>query len=279
MYWGKLDNANGPAECDYNYQPVLVEVAPELKIDSNVVICIGDYININASGGGIYQWFDPTNTLSDTTRPNPIASPKETTNYEVLITDTMFGCTLKTSVLVNVLDSNTELYTLCNEEEQILIAPEGGILYNWSTGEATQAINIEGNSNDPQRVITVRITGPEPDSCMVMKTYEVVTVDDCDPLYFIPNAFTPGTDGLNDFLSIRSQKLADNWKIHVYERRGKKVYEGQKWDGTFNGKEIYGVVVVRLEGESLYKFNDQNKVDPNGTTKMVSEIRNVSVIR
>jgi len=68
----------------------------------------------------------------------------------------------------------------------------------------------------------------------------------------VPNAFSPGGDGRNDFLEIFGNKEA--WKqmrFMLFNRWGEKVYESTdrdfKWDGTFNGKYVEpGVFVYTL---------------------------------
>lgn len=277
VYWGKLDNAVGPEECDYNHQRMTVSVSPQLIVDSIVTICIGESININAYNGHIYTWIDPTNTLNDTTLESPIATPEITTTYTVIIEDTVYGCSVDEEVTVNVLDSMAEELILCHLEEREISAPDGGMSYNWSTGDTTKTIVVVGDNNNPDYAVFVDMVGPN--NCTTTKTYYIETTEECDPIYYIPNAFSPNNNGNNDFLSIRSERLADGWKLHIYERRGNKIYEGQNWDGNFKGKPINGVVVVRLEAESLYKFNEANIVDPNGKAKVISEIQNVSIIR
>lgn len=56
--------------------------------------------------------------------------------------------------------------------------------------------------------------------------------------FFLPNAFTPDGDGLNDsFLPKMSN--AGGYVFTVYDRWGKKLFEtrdpDQGWDGSFNG--------------------------------------------
>lgn len=56
----------------------------------------------------------------------------------------------------------------------------------------------------------------------------------------IPKAFTPNSDGLNDYLYPTNAYKAKNLKFVIYNRRGQKVFETNnwhnKWDGTFKGQ-------------------------------------------
>lgn len=68
------------------------------SVDS--AICLGNSTILNATGGSKYSW-SPGNDLSIINIPNPIASPKETTVYNVEITDAN-GCIGTTSTKIYV---------------------------------------------------------------------------------------------------------------------------------------------------------------------------------
>lgn len=274
-YWGHVDAASG---CQYHHEPVLVTVAPEIKIDTVPVICAGGSVTLFANGGNKYTWSDPNGTLSNIYIADPVASPKESTVYTVFVEDTLHNCSGEASIEVIVIDSTTEIHYICDLEIFQLSAPKGAVSYLWNTGEQTQNKIVIGDITDPIAYYTVNATGPS--KCTSTKTYQVITDKDCFPVVFIPNAFTPNLDGLNDFLSIASKRLAEDWKISIYERRGNKIYEGQQWDGiAANGKIMEGVVIVRLEGISKHKLNDAGYIDPAGQQRAVSIVQNVLILR
>src|SRR5690348_8517189 len=43
---------------------------------------------------------------------------------------------------------------------------------------------------------------------------------------FIPNAFTPNKDGMNDVFRVKGENL-QNFKLLVYDRWGEKIYESE----------------------------------------------------
>jgi len=77
--------------------------------------------------------------------------------------------------------------------------------------------------------------------------------------FFIPNAFTPNADGVNDFFYVLSQTGVKVFTFQVFDRWGEKVHDGAyPWDGKFKDKDVpMGVYVyfVRLglfgEAESI----------------------------
>lgn len=53
-----------------------------------------------------------------------------------------------------------------------------------------------------------------------------------DVVPFIPNVFTPNSDGTNDL-------FLKDFDIHIYDRNGILLYEGTEgWDGKYNGKQV-----------------------------------------
>jgi len=82
---------------------------------------------------------------------------------------------------------------------------------------------------------------------------------------FVPNAFTPDGDGINDTFNIKNVELiSPNYQILIYDRWGNEVYKGKNgWDGvsenfrsTGSGKVIPGVYYVLVfldDSETLKK--------------------------
>src|SRR5438874_7649950 len=59
------------------------------------------------------------------------------------------------------------------------------------------------------------------------------------PRLFIPNAFTPNNDGINDYFGVNGEGL-QNFHILIYNRWGQVIFESTNphatWDGTFKGQ-------------------------------------------
>ena len=69
-------------------------------ISSDTTLCEGKQVQLYASGGDFYEW-SPPDGLSCTSCPSPIASPKTTTTYTVIIRN-RFGCESQQNVSVTV---------------------------------------------------------------------------------------------------------------------------------------------------------------------------------
>jgi gliding motility-associated-like protein len=77
-------------------------------------------------------------------------------------------------------------------------------------------------------------------------------------LVYIPTAFTPDNDGLNDILQVRGNDIAPNdFHLTVFDRWGHEVFDTtdphQGWDGKMNGKVVKnGVYTWMLRAQSAY---------------------------
>lgn len=71
---------------------------------------------------------------------------------------------------------------------------------------------------------------------------DTITIKDaCKPIFYMPNAFSPNADNLNDYLNFTG-KYIDIFNIKIYNRWGEMVFEtndfNAKWYGTFNNNPL-----------------------------------------
>jgi gliding motility-associated-like protein len=87
----------------------------------------------------------------------------------------------------------------------------------------------------------------------------------CDhPYIYVPNSFTPNSDGLNDILYVRG-KYVFTMELKIFNRWGELVFETDDqtvgWDGTYKGQPltpdtyVYHLKVDCGSGENLIKGN------------------------
>jgi gliding motility-associated-like protein len=79
---------------------------------------------------------------------------------------------------------------------------------------------------------------------------------------YIPNAFSPDGNGINDTWIIPALNAFPNFELSIYNRGGQLIYQCQNilrpWDGTFKGEPqppgayVY-VIDVKEKGRPLYK--------------------------
>lgn len=114
--------------------------------------------------------------------------------------------------------------------------------YLWSTGETS--IQIEVQQTGKYSLVISNLF------CKIETSVDVTDLGPgCDMRYFIPNAFTPGSDRLNDTFKVSGTNIS-SVNMQIYNRWGTKVYEGTEWDGTSEGKPcqpdtyIYVITII-----------------------------------
>jgi gliding motility-associated-like protein len=78
---------------------------------------------------------------------------------------------------------------------------------------------------------------------------------DCKLLEFIPNAFTPNNDNLNDCFGVKNWPVTTSYQFSIYNRWGVLVFNSNKtsdcWNGDVNGvKQQTGTYVYVIKANS-----------------------------
>jgi len=104
--------------------------------------------------------------------------------------------------------------------------------YLWSTGETTPSILVNQTG-------TYYITVTQ-NSCEASDTIQVTSGGDCD--IYIPSAFTPNNDNLNDNFGVIDNVTLKYYSMQIYSKWGELIFTSddvsKKWDGTFKGKKM-----------------------------------------
>ncbi|MFT5481037.1 MAG: gliding motility-associated-like protein, partial [Bacteroidia bacterium] len=70
------------------------------------------------------------------------------------------------------------------------------------------------------------------------------------PVFFVPSAFSPNNDGLNDQFSVYSLGIK-SFEIEIFNRWGELVYRGQRWDGKIDGSIApLGAYLFTIQGRT-----------------------------
>jgi gliding motility-associated-like protein len=247
--------ASGPAGCLKN-DSVLVAVNPVPAATvsfSTATICEGDVLQMNASGGGSYQW-TPAAGLSSSTIANPGMSPASTTQYQLVVTNN-FNCTDTATTVITVIKKPTA--NAGPDKETVLGFPVllqgsvGGdnINFTWAPSIYLDNPSVEQPTMLPtasgvyQYQLTVSSNcGTATDNMQVM-VYKGV---------YIPSAFTPNGDGKNDTWYIPSLSVYPGFVLSVYNRWGQRIFFTKNnniaWNGKYNGvAQASGVYVYLLQ--------------------------------
>lgn len=235
-----------------------------IQVTKEYNVCEGQTIQFDARGGNTFQW-TPATGLSSATIPNPRLTPGDSTVYMVLTTNS-YGCKDSAYVSVNIFrkpvaNAGPDINIIRGDTATIKAFVSGtGIQFSWSP---VQFMNNPLSITPivfPPDVIQYTLTARSTVGCPGAE--DRVTVKVFDDLY-VPNAFTPNGDGLNDVFRILPIEGYTLSRLSIYNRWGKKIFNTTDpnigWDGNINqklqepGTYIYYLDWTSPAGKSLVK--------------------------
>ncbi|OWK73184.1 hypothetical protein CBW16_10540 [Flavobacteriaceae bacterium JJC] len=186
-------------------------------------ICYGETLNIDAGPENVSRKWSTGET-------SPTVNISKEGNYSVELTNS-FGCTYTHQFIVS--DENQPKIEVVNQtNNSIEVIANGGVKpYRYYFNGVAQSSNVLMNPTAASYTIQVEsATGcfGEPKTIYFIK---------------INNAFTPNSDGINDFWSIENLDKMENISVMIVDRYGNKVFETQdknkvSWDGTSGGHPL-----------------------------------------
>lgn len=236
---------------------------PVARAGADTIICYGTIAQLHgASDGTSFSW-TPAGSLSNSTSLNTLAHPGITTNYILYCYNTL-GCPKpgKDTVLVTVrprimASAGRDTSVLVNQPLHLLAT--GGVAYTWSPGTFLSNTYIpDPVANFDPETEQFHYTVQVYDEAHCVDTASVtIKVFKTLPSVFVPSAFTPNNDGLNDLvrpIAVGMQKI--NY-FSIYNRWGQMVFttnvNGKGWDGRINGHEQAGETFVWIVSAVDYR--------------------------
>jgi gliding motility-associated-like protein len=216
-------------------------------------ICEGDNVKLESSGGDSYQWIPATGLSSDAVAA-PIASPTATINYSVIVYN-QFACSDTAKVEVNVIeapraDAGQDKWIIEGHSIQLQANATGqNITHSWTPDVFINDPQSLQPVINPPRDTTYVLSVFSNDGCGVdTDTMKVIVFKDV----FVPNAFTPDNDGLNDTWNIPALNAFPNFELTVFNRQGQVVYQNKNshipWNGKYKGEpQPTGVFVYYID--------------------------------
>jgi gliding motility-associated-like protein len=220
-----------------------------MRTTSVDTICIGEETRLSSRGASSYSWY-PASGLNRTDIANPVARPTTTTTYTVVGRDA-YGCfidTGKVTVVVGTpsvvrIGSDTTVIAGATIKLRADIANGTASKYTWKSA---------AEINCPTCPAPVaKITTDACISCTIINSYGCVSSDTiCVKTFctntqvFIPNAFSPDGDGVNDRFYVMGTGIKIIKQFRVFNRWGQLVFEKTNfspnndaygWDGKVLG--------------------------------------------
>ena len=216
---------------------------PELALVAPPIICAGDSILLEAPVGlANYDW----STGEDMAQ---IIIDSEGT-YAVTVTDNN-GCQSEDEVTLTAVPLPLPRIVgpesiFLGEEVSLRVLNNNFLAYEWSNGEMGNPITV-----DTPMVYTVTVT--DENGCLGIT--EISIAEEVGYNLYVPNAFSPNLDGVNDEFffqsdgrsvrSVVSLQIFDRWGGLVFENQDFPLNQAQEgWNGTINGTSARAGVYV-----------------------------------
>lgn len=218
--------------------------------------CLGQELDLQIDNPGNKFWIDYGNGIAS---PDPLSHPYQapgTYIVEVINID-QFGCSVDTSMLLEVLEP---LSVMINQiENQLDLGDDIALSFSNHPERNLQNIYWKGAGiQDPLARETIAIPPQDGQYLVIVEDEFGCTASDSiyiqlkknyDTRVFIPNAFSPNGDGLNDtfFAHAKPHTVYAIKTFRIFDRTGTLVYEcdGQcpppnspeaGWNGYFRGR-------------------------------------------
>ena len=263
--------------CSVVATTVVTVIQPfNMTVSPNDTICIGQSANLLASGATRYSW-SPTQNLNNANISNPVANPSVTTSYRVVGYDG-FNCFTDTAFVVVAVGKyptvslGPDLTLSTGTIHPLNTVIQNGPIRSWLWTPSTElscttcalpSAVIKKNIN---YIVNVKnIYGCEAADTIQIKVF-------CeDTQVFVPNAFTPDGDGINDVLMVRGKGIVSVKFFRIFNRWGELIFEKSNfppnnlsfgWNGKIRGVSgppdvfVYTAEVVCENGTTfIYKGN------------------------
>lgn len=201
-------------------------------------------------------------------------------SYEVVVTDAN-GCSDSTFVSVSddlpypyaAFDYRIEGENVIEQEVQFLNNSIGTSQWTWFFGNGETS-----NEEDPRyrydRAGDYLVQLVSSNGYCADTAYNYVNIDPM-LLVYVPNAFTPGVNGINDYFFPQGEGIElESYDMFIYDRWGKLLWQtgnfSKKWDGTnmFSGEQVpVGTYAYMI------KFREFADLDRHVYTGVVNVIR------
>lgn len=200
---------------------------PQVTLNSDSTLCIGNSRTLQAGNFSSYLWQDGSTS--------PEFTITNTGTYYVTVWDNnqcMGSDTTRITKLLplpaNFLPADT---LICNYGKLDIQAKADYQTYSWSNNAVTSSITVTTPG-----IYWLQVT--DANSC-TGKDSVVIDPKDCLTGFYIPTAFTPNNDGLNDFFKPVIGGNLKRYQFNVFNRWGQVVFTtteiNKGWNGIFNG--------------------------------------------
>ncbi|MHB8205944.1 gliding motility-associated C-terminal domain-containing protein [Mucilaginibacter sp.] len=226
---------------------------PPIQINSNT-FCIADTVKLTTSPGNnyTYQWTGPNNFQSDSSTAVIQVTGNEISGLYKL-TITAFGCSSDADSISVGQPTSSPIAAFHTSPATIRVTygpvtvqfnndSRNADNYYWDFGDGS--FSKEANPSHTYRYkgnYSVKLTAYKGNSCSISATQSNLVEISDENYIFIPNAFTPNGDSIND-LFIPVITNITSYHLQIFNRWGQPLFEATDitnyWDGKFKGQPL-----------------------------------------
>ena len=250
----------------------------DMIVSPDDTICSGGSVQLRAMKASKYEW-SPATGLSATDIATPVANPTASTTYRVIGYDENNCFTDTAYVYVTVgpnptveIGPNLSVATGSTVNFQPTYTNGPIARWNWNQDRSLSCTNCPNPTARVENNTTYTLSVENIYGCRTADTV-LVTVFCKSAQFFLPNAFTPDGDGLNDKLMIRGAGITVK-SFRIFNRWGNLVFEktnfmandpNYAWDGMVRGVPVNPDVYVytaevTCDNGTVYMFKGNTTV-------------------
>ncbi len=241
---------------------IVINTVPSPTVSANSsTVCAGSPAILYAIGAVSYTWI-PGNTSTQVFSTSPLI----TTTY-TLIGVNQFGCTDSafTTVLVNPLPTVfAGNDTTVNMDELITLTGSGSDLYGWipSGNNAALFCNYcHEITENPQYNTCYVLEAINSFNCKNWDTVCVTVTQDWN--IYIPNAFTPNKNDINDVFFPVGYGISEI-ELMIFDRWGEMIFKSDDkakgWDGTYKNTLCKQDVYVYIVNFKTMSYQEEKRI-------------------
>jgi gliding motility-associated-like protein len=245
------------AHFGYAYMDVYTLAGCNNAVPASVFCRDDDFADLSAPPGfQSYKWFNTSNIVlgnQQVLHLSPLPRAGDTLYVEIT-PYSGFGCVFSIPVYLRdtlnlKADAGADRLFCLNPSLTLGGVPQAGVVYSWSPSAGLNKTDVANPKASPANSIKYILN---------VKNYAggcrgsdiVNLIKQCAPVeIFVPSAFTPNGDGLNERLKPVLSGFAKMNYFSIYNREGNLIYyttdnNPPGWDGTYRGKKLPTQVLV-----------------------------------
>jgi gliding motility-associated-like protein len=220
-----------------------------LKVAAGDTVCQGETVRLNASGADAYSWYPSTGVQNPNTG-NTIAVPQTTTTFRVVGKDNHNCFTDSAEVFIKVwpipaVNAGADQTLVVGNSLQLKTNTSPDVTsWQWFGAGTMSCATCSTTLANPKQTTNYKVVVKNDGGCSASDDVTVNVICNNGNL-FVPNAFSPNGDGMNDKFypggtginRIKSLRVFSRWGEVVFERVNFSANDASSgWDGKYKGE-------------------------------------------